>query len=617
MWAGDFESAHAAPKRSYYHYGVAPGAVTSWVGFFLALHDLGKFGHRFQGQVPTAVARLNGEHTGSPIQRSARLGRMAYLAADRLPDAERREKSEPSTGFLGASRDRAPRATAVYESPRHQDSHRRAADGEGTPAVLRFVDLLPDDLLLPASDSEPDREALNRGQRGSWWIAGLAVLADWLGSNTTWFAYVDEPVSLDEYWEQAKTNAALAVTEAEVFPDSEYASQSWAELFPDFTPTPLQTACVAKAISDGPELYVIEDATGAGKTEAALALTHKLLATGRAEGLFWGMPTMATSNALYGRVQALGERLFDQRGSMLLTHGNRALVELEGDETATSRASAWLADDNRRALLAHVSVGTIDQALLGALHSRHNVLRLFGLLGKVLVVDEVHACDTYMHGVLCTLLELHASAGSSVILLSATLPTEQRQELVNAWRRGSGLAEEQLSVDEYPLLTHVSASGITAQPIDIAVTRKRRVNVEALLNETAVVDRIIADAAAGNCVCWIRNTVRDALEGFDVLRQAMGERVMLFHARFTMGDRPSIEREVLRLFGKQSTHDDRSGWVLVATQVVEQSLDLDFDAMVSDLAPIDLLIQRVGRVHRHDRGERGNPLLHLHTPNPV
>jgi CRISPR-associated endonuclease/helicase Cas3 len=451
---------------------------------------------------------------------------------------------------------------------------------------------------------------------GSWWVAGTAVLADWIGSNTRWFPYEDRQMPLMEYWRRSLRQAEQAVTEAGIVPAGSAPQMHFGDLWTGRLPSPSQQL-VAEMPANEPACVVIEDVMGAGKTEAALLLAHRLIAQGQADGLFWALPTMATANALFDRIAPVYLRLFSSATSITLAHSKRKLVEFSGgDETASDRASAWLSEDNRRGLLAQVGVGTIDQVLMGALHTRHNTLRLVGLLGKVLIVDEVHACDAYMRRVLCVLIELHARAGGSVILLSATLPLSQRQELINAWQHGRGKEPAILSSRRYPLVTRIGSEDAAEWPIDTRAGLHRTIRVIQEHEIQAVVREIVRAARSGLCVVWIRNTVTDAIQMYEALRTELGDQVDLFHARFTLADRLAIEQRVLNRFGPRSRPADRSGQVLVATQVVEQSIDLDFDFMVSDVAPIDLLLQRVGRLHRHARGERGQPVLMVHGPLP-
>lgn len=517
-------------------------------------------------------------------------------------------------------------------------------------------------LLLKNFDFRPllDKQLKKRLQAVSWQLAGIAVLADWTGSNQRYFNYVSKPLDLADYWQIALENAEQAISilpkplKTTPFTDIQ-------NLFPFIDkPTPLQEYAIKEPLADKPQLFILEDVTGAGKTEAALTLVHRLMDQGLADGLYVALPTMATANAMYQRLGKVYSRFYqldNNQPSLILAHGARELSESfqeslilseqslhdsdyqtgknEADQelSATAYCNAWLADSRKKALLADVGVGTLDQALLAVLPARHQSLRLLGLGRKVLLVDEVHAYDSYMQKLLNALLEAHARQGGSVILLSATLPQMMREELVAAFHQGlSDEPPKLLKEKEYPLATHTPAIAEIETVLDTREEVKRTVKVERLATELAVLDKIKQAANAGLCVCWIRNTVKSARQSYQDLLAAgiEAEYLSLFHSRFAMGDRQIIEKQTLDRFGNESTPEQRKGQILVATQVVEQSLDLDFDLMISDLAPIDLLIQRAGRLKRHVRDQQGTRLtetgakdqrgvavLMLFSPEPV
>jgi CRISPR-associated endonuclease/helicase Cas3 len=308
----------------------------------------------------------------------------------------------------------------------------------------------------------------------------------------------------------------------------------------------------------------------------------------------------------------------DGRPSLTLAHGGRHLsrkflqsIELERipptdlthEESAEAMCSSWLADNRKKALLAATGVGTVDQALLGVLPSRHQSLRLFGLGRSIFIVDEVHSYDHYMHGLLCKLLTFQAAQGGSAILLSATLPAKTKMELARAFGRGLGCQVPELAGGEYPLVTSVSRELAGETPISYR-DEPRYVPVT-LVHERGDVEKKITEAAAsGGCALWVRNTVQDALEACLGLLESGGvssEDVILFHARFAGCDRLKIEERILSTFGTGGRTEDREGKIVIATQVAEQSLDVDFDFLVTDLAPIDLVLQRIGRWRRHNR----------------
>lgn len=414
-----------------------------------------------------------------------------------------------------------------------------------------------------------------------------------------------------------------------------------------FEPTPLQQWAETVPVDDTPQLFILEDVTGAGKTEAALALTHRLMEAGAASGFYFGLPTMATSNAMFSRVAEHYLQMLEtdegSKPSIVLAHGARDMHEqfreavwasakldanyASTDASATAQCNSWLADSRKKALLAPVGVGTIDQTLLAVLPRRHQSLRLLGMNRKVLIFDEIHSADEYMFELFESLLSLHLHQGGSAILLTATLSQQQRQRLVNIWAEPLQVENQQIQSAAFPLATKVSmANGVEEEPLESRADVSRKVNVSFFHNEKSCVDALVEAAQKGECAVWVRNTVNDALDAYDALVKELGkENCLLFHSRFALQDRKQIEKEVLTIFGKESRVSDRKGKVLVATQVFQESLDADADLMISDICPIDDLIQRAGRLHRHTRNELGEyqrgiqdareePLLYVHAP---
>ncbi len=256
----------------------------------------------------------------------------------------------------------------------------------------------------------------------------------------------------------------------------------------------------------------------------------------------------------------------------------------------------------RRAMLAQSAVGTVDQAMMAAMPVKYGCLRLLGLMGKVLVIDEIHAYDAYMSEIIECLLEWCRVLHIPVLLLSATLTTEKRKSLVAAY---GGTLEHPSNA--YPLITQVTSGETLQISVDgCAKTGWYRFTPLPLWSvPEALAAHALAKVAHGGCLCVLMNTVAQAQAVWKALRRTAPEdtELLLFHARFKAKQRDALERRCISLFGKDASQRPKKA-VLVCTQVVEQSLDLDFDAMVTQLAPIDLLLQRAGRVHRHDRGKR-------------
>ncbi|WP_177428316.1 CRISPR-associated helicase Cas3', partial [Candidatus Venteria ishoeyi] len=404
----------------------------------------------------------------------------------------------------------------------------------------------------------------------SWWLSGITTLSDWLGSNQQYFKFCRDRMSLPDYWKKhALPQAERALAQTSLLPAAA-AQQDFYHLFPHIRQaTPLQQHCLDLQMPTSPQLFILEDLTGAGKTEAALALTQRLMAAGQAQGFYFALPTMATSNAMFERIGEVYRQFFSQPVSCILAHSlgwlktqpqqtsiwpedeQSALDYQSGEQdTASAQVNRWFQDNRKKALLAHVGVGTIDQALLAILHSRHNTLRLLGLHGKVLLVDEVHACDAYVLSLLEKLLYFHAYAGGSAILLSATLPQTQRQRLITAYRQGREKNTGQsyaamMKKQDYPLLTQFGeqVSG-HLQETFLAISARQQhkgFRIHHVSTDAGVLAHLRQGQA--HCACWIRNTVKDALLAYQQLLAAGFEedKLHLFHARFTPPDRERKE----------------------------------------------------------------------------
>ncbi len=508
------------------------------------------------------------------------------------------------------------------------DAKQRCIGDEGRAAARAFIRAVAG--LFPNASLE----GINEGQAGamSWILSGLTVQSDWLGSNIRWFPVRREYTRTAEAWADSRARAKKATLDAGLETAVAKSIFSAQPLFDLSSLRPMQTAVESVPLQDGPMMVMIEDATGAGKTEAALILAQRMIADGKADGLFFALPTVATANAIYERVGKVVPKLFETPPSVVLAHSRSALnARFEatiGQPTSRSDAltcSQWLADDRRLTLLAQVGVGTIDQALMAVLPIRFNSLRLWGLTRKIVIVDEAHSYDPYMEAQLARFLQFHAMLGGSAIVMTATLPRVTRQRLVQAFQAGLGVSARAMRKSKpdikgtaYPALSVVTRQ-ISSQPVAPVPATCRHIAVQRLGDAGAALGLLKTASQKGAACVWVRNAVDDAINAVQVLRAA-GVKADLLHARFAMCDRLRIEESVQARFGRKG--QGRAGHMLVATQVVEASLDLDFDVMVSDLAPIGALIQRAGRLWRHmdlrpaDSRPAKGPVLHVLSPAP-
>lgn len=629
-------------RKFSYLTGIDEQTCSDWLLIFIALHDLGKFSITFQGLRKELLEHLQQSRTAKPYSiRHDSLGHLLWtdVAWKTCLSEEMGEYTDYwleifrvfSNAFTG-HHGTPPRLAGINGMRLRLNNSFEKNDIEAAENFIRDIVTL---FRKPQQTVSPEL-LYESAPCTTWFLAGFVVLCDWIGSNTSWFRLESQPMSLEEYWRKhAVPQAGEAIHEAGMGTKWHVdASIPFDSVFSAFNKqSPLQRHVSECQLTNSPQLFILEDITGSGKTEAALFLARRMMAQGLGNGIYFALPTMATSNAMFERLaeKPLQDeipvylRLFDNtaKPSIVLAHAARHLSKTfmnaiaqstaetngESEETAMAQCVAWLADNRKKALLADVGVGTLDQALLAVLPARFQSLRLFGLAGHILIVDEVHAYDPYMNKLLQNLLTFHSALGGSAILLSATLPRHTRQEMIESFAKGLGVVSPTVEDKPYPLATQISREVFDEKPVAALPERKTSVNVELVSDTNEIERRIVESAQSGRCVCWIRNTVHDAMTGYNALKQVVpSDKLLLFHARFAMGDRLDIEHAVVDSFGKKSTEAERRGMVLVATQVVEQSLDLDFDLLVSDLAPMDLIIQRAGRLHRHRRDEYGNPL---------
>ena len=451
---------------------------------------------------------------------------------------------------------------------------------------------------------------------------GLCNLADWIGSNEKWFGFRDGPD--DNYMETARKNAARAIAEAGLsLQGQSVATTAFADLFPHVRQGP---NAVQQAAADAPlseRLVIIESETGSGKTEAALWRFARMREAGLVDGLYFALPTRAAAVQIHGRVERFVANLFpsEPRPAVVLAvpgyeagadAADTALHDYDSHAAGHPEDDRpWASESPKRYLAAQIAVGTVDQAMMGALKVKNAHMRAACLSRNLLVVDEVHASDVYMSVVLEALLNAHVGAGGYALLMSATLGSAARKRWLG---HGDRTAQEPPPLDDAKAAPY-PAIGVPAESGDGLTFagengREKTVNITAapeMGDFAAVAQRALDAARAGAKVLAVRNTVDYAIGLQQALEElaAPGERGLLFsaagattlhHGRFAPGDRRLLDGEIEARLGRNRRP---GGLVVAGTQTLEQSLDIDADLLITDLCPVDVLLQRIGRLHRH------------------
>lgn len=610
----------------------------AWLGYIVALHDWGKGWPNFQGR------------SGGPeeIRQSLeRAGLSLYVA-----EQEKAIRHEVISRLWLQQHLRKwgewERASAVTVGSATAAHHGRL--GQKVPTLLPFTgdeqweSLCSDTekMVRAVFNPQPWQANFHDHSIVGMLLSGLIVWADWIASNEQLFSLRWNGEDWMEYADLSglaarHAVAALGLDERNSWQHIRAFNDAW----PAFQePRSIQTT-MQHLVDDEtePGLVFIESPMGEGKSEAALYLATQLMQAGG--GLYVALPTAATSNQMFDRVRSfLAEHDANAPASVQLVHGASWLIDtlsptefietFDDDDPKNALAMDWFRP-RKRSLLASYGVGTIDQALMSVMHVKHSFLRLFGLTGKVLIIDEVHAYDAYMSEILTRLLQWARLLSIRVILLSATLPRERRDALLQAYH-GDALSPPGEVGGElpYPLVTTAFPDGRvkehTVPPGDRTAHVEVRLHEGMLGDPEAIAKLALERLGDEGCLCVIVNTVGSAQAIYADLKQTAPDvDVLLFHSRFLAEHRHNVEKAALDRFDKRSllpSHEPEAmvrpkRAILVATQVVEQSLDLDFDEMISEVAPIDLLLQRSGRLHRHTRPNRPRikPLFHVLLPD--
>ncbi len=601
-------------------FGLSGEQAIAWASALAALHDIGKASPAFQAKWPEGAervrkagltwSRINESSVPHGVITNALIPRLLQDAGwDPRP-------AKVVADALGAHHGFKATPTEQRDAKRHlrllpsawKDAHN---------AIFNIIVA-----TLQASTS-PEVSVISADAFMR--LAGLVSFADWIGSTVEHFPLGRDPSDSHTYYLEALSRARDALDRIgwrQKRPAREELP-SFADVFSAKSPQPFEPRELQRVVErltkgvGGPSFLLIEAPTGEGKTEAAYYAHLALQSKNAHRGLYIALPTQATGNAMYERTLKFLKRLdLETPLDLQLVHGAALLnstyadiqlldIDRENPASGTVTAEEWFTS-RKRALLSEYGVGTVDQALLSILNVKHQFVRLWGLANRTVVLDEVHAYDLYTSTLIDTLICWLRALGSSVIVMTATLPPGRRDELLNAF----GTAKAKLP--PYPRVVMVDGNETTAASFPTRPQQAIRISATPL-DVNPLATKILERTQHGGCTCCIVNTVQRAQDLFRALREgaaAYGVQLDLFHARFPAEQRRDIEKRVVVLYGADRQCRPERG-ILVATQVVEQSLDLDFDWMVTDLAPIDLMLQRAGRLHRHAGKARPK---HMSTP---
>ncbi len=627
--------------------GLNEQQTRGWLLFFIALHDYGKFDLRFQRKAPKAWQAVNRELSEKPAQLNGFEIKEYYHGPAGLYwfYQDLKERFTSGDGFYAEDNDDweawyswlAPVVGhhGIVPDEHIKDSQKYSLSclqEELKQTRLLWLGALEELFLVPAglslNDTPPLLETTKNKQSPATMLAGFCAVSDWLGSSER-FVYDKNPCDNLKCWYENRLEIArITLQEAGVISQIQPYRKIDALLDGHL---PRQVQCLLDQLPTTQGLTLIEASTGSGKTETALAYAWQLLDLGLADSIVFALPTQATANAMLNRLEKAAPLLFDNQTNVVLAHGRAKYQEnfinlkdacrphtAQGDEEAWVQCGNWLAQSRKRVFLGQIGVCTVDQVLVSVLPVKHKFVRGFGIGRSVLIIDEVHAYDSYMYGLLEAVLEQQRLAGGSAILLSATLPFQQKVQLAKAWNCRLDTIN-----NAYPLISHFSdgktstfdlTDRLDQQP-EPSTVQLELIKTPQLIPDDGFIQRVL-DAVAQNAqACLVCNLVAVAQELYQRIVEKMAndgrfteDQCLLFHSRFIFAHRQEKEQAVLNLFGATPEPDNArsKGHVLIATQVVEQSLDLDFDWMITQLCPVDLLFQRMGRLHRHPWHRPGN-----------
>lgn len=599
--------------------------------FLAAVHDIGKATPVFQSKKGYANSKDLDLELLEKLERAGFEGISSITLAnpEKSPHAlagqyilHYNKVKEDIATIVGGHHGKPVDDRATYKNQRSQESNYYQSGKSGN-TIYQKWERAQEEILnwaLEVSGFKSVDELPTIKQSAQVILSGLLIMADWIASNEDYFPLISiderevenkaDRLSGFEKWKRSSLWVSRNTWDFEGLYQARF----------DFEPRDVQ-AVLSKTIADTeqPGIFILEAPMGIGKTEAALVATEQLAEKTDRNGIFFGLPTQATSNGIFPRIEKWLESIkedLDDNISIQLVHGKAALnadfselpkgisINIDDFENGSVIVNEWFSG-RKTAVLDDFVVGTVDQFLMLALKQKHLALRHLGFSKKVVVIDEVHAYDAYMNQYLLEALRWMGAYGVPVIILSATLPAERREKLLKSYMFGMGKRFEekekeqlskQLKTEAYPLITYNNGFDI-CQITEFKKGENKKILLSQL-EEEDLLDTVKGLLSDGGVAGIIVNTVKRAQKIAKVFADSLGEdMVEIFHSGFIATERVRKEQELLKMIGKDANRPYRK--IIIGTQVIEQSLDIDFDVMISDLAPMDLLIQRMGRLHRH------------------
>lgn len=436
-------------------------------------------------------------------------------------------------------------------------------------------------------------------------IRGLTILADWVASSITveadGFSYKElEDLVEQRLKEYNLTNTYPSLKEDKTFQEALFPSNENVEM------NNLQECVDNIKISEDEKgsVFIIEAGTGEGKSEASLWLTYKLLEKKLANGFYFALTTQATSNNIFKRINSFVENTYNNY-SVRLMHGE-SFIRDEAIEFL-KRLENRFYSNNKKSILYPFGLGTVDQILLSVINAKHADLRMLGLSNKVIIIDELHTYTIFTSILLKDMIKKLREIGCIIIILSATLTKRAKNELLDT----------NIDNDSYPLVTKVGKdNSLDYYPFKSRLNSKR-IKINFFEKDYLESVPLILEKAKEGRVLIILNSVKRTQDLYKaLLEQNKDSEVALLHSKFISRKRKQVENEWLEKFGKDS--DDNNLCILVGTQVLEQSLDIDGCVLFTDLCIMDMLLQRLGRLWRFIRERMmKEPEVFIYTPGKI